>query len=95
MQTSEYLGNFSQHPFRSVSFDCTPCGVSWTGCAAAADCPRCGRGYDWHDPAAPPTQPDLPCPYVLNPIWVELQAQVDFESSERRRLGSHLIDITT
>lgn len=51
------LGNFSQHPYSGVFFTCAPCDVSWTGCAAAADCPRCGRGYDWNDPSAPPTVP--------------------------------------
>jgi hypothetical protein len=52
-----YLGNFSTHPYSSVGFTCEPCGVEWSGCAAAADCPECGRGYDWNDPSAAPTVP--------------------------------------
>lgn len=49
-----HLGNFSTHPYDSVHFTCEPCRVTWQGCAAAADCPECGRGYDWTDPSAPP-----------------------------------------
>lgn len=42
-----YLGNLSAHDFNGINLTCRPCGVSWRGCMAAADCPECGRGYSW------------------------------------------------
>jgi hypothetical protein len=38
-----YLGNFSSAPaWASISLECHPCRVYWIGCAAAAECPKCG-----------------------------------------------------
>lgn len=46
-----YLGNFSSHEFNGIPLSCDVCEVSWTGCAAAADCPECGRGQEYHQRA--------------------------------------------
>ncbi len=54
LELYKYLGNFSEHPYYSIGFTCEPCKVRWNGCAAAADCPECGRQYNWNDPSAPP-----------------------------------------
>ncbi len=43
-----HLGNFAIEPTRSTGFTCDDCSVSWIGCAAAADCPECGKSFDWH-----------------------------------------------
>lgn len=43
MDGYEHLGFLSSAPpDRSVALSCARCRVSWTGCADAGDCPRCG-----------------------------------------------------
>lgn len=42
----EYLGNLSSAPTERA-LQCVPCGVAWTGCADAAECPRCGGTAAW------------------------------------------------
>ena len=44
----EYLGNFSTSIAYSISLSCHHCGVSWEGCAAESECPKCGRPKGFH-----------------------------------------------
>lgn len=44
-QEYTYVGNFSSGPpHYSILLSCDDCRIKWTGCAAAADCPKCGKG---------------------------------------------------
>ena len=47
----EYLGDHSAPLISGITLSCHHCDVNWTGCAAAADCPRCGapKGYHYDD----------------------------------------------
>lgn len=48
--TYTHLGDFSVEPTRSVLLRCERCAVEWRGCAAANECPKCGRTLDhWED----------------------------------------------
>lgn len=49
-QECRYLGNLAVEMTRGVMLRCDDCMVSWTGCAAAVECPECGKLSDyWHD----------------------------------------------
>lgn len=49
-----FLGNLAVAPERGVSLECVACQVSWIGCAAVCECPRCGLGADyWQNDLAP------------------------------------------
>ncbi len=43
----EHLGDLSETLGRGVFMACRACLVSWTGCAAAYECPRCGDSQPW------------------------------------------------
>lgn len=64
----KHLGNLAANHLRSVPFECALCEVSWDGCAAAADCPKCGAQFDWHNPSAAPFHL-RPHPWDLRWIW--------------------------
>lgn len=68
----KHLGNLSSAPYWSVEFTCEACNVGWSGCSAAADCPRCGAHFDCRDPSAPPDPPGsggVKHPWDLWWIW--------------------------
>lgn len=44
----EDLDNFAANENFTVGLSCHHCRVQWIGCAAAADCPRCGAGKFYH-----------------------------------------------
>jgi hypothetical protein len=48
-----HIGNLAVEPTRATMLTCEDCAVSWLGCAAASDCPECGRSVDWTTPLAP------------------------------------------
>jgi len=42
-----HLGNYAVVAERGVGLECAACQVSWIGCAAARECPKCGKEQDW------------------------------------------------
>lgn len=46
----EHLGDLSaSEPMYAVYLDCEKCDVSWMGCMAAAQCPKCGDTISWEE----------------------------------------------
>ena len=44
-----YLGNYAVVKERAVLLECKACNVTWDGCAAACECPKCGQATDVWD----------------------------------------------